>query len=187
MIAPHLPKPCATGRPWAWPMCETRGKPGWKDSIDVRFSLNKIRIGRTFARNHAIAVLLEEDQRSELGSAEQACVFEDRVEYRLQFVRRARNGAQHCRDCSPLFKEFGHLPLQIGLVHVEPRPCARSPAAAALPTVSRKLGQSFKGSRAIPGKTAMTEPAQPAQVCSRGAVLSKVSHLPAFARADFIG
>ena len=113
---------------------------------DVRFSLNKIRIGRTFARNHAIAVLLEEDQRSELGSAEQACVFEDRVEYRLQFVRRARNGAQHCRDCSPLFKEFGHLPLQIGLVHVEPRPCARSPLRPRYRLSAGSWGSHFKGS-----------------------------------------
>jgi hypothetical protein len=41
--------------------------------------------------------------------------------------------------------------------------------------------------RAMPEKTTMTEPAQPAQVCRRGAVLSRFPHLPAFARADFIG
>jgi hypothetical protein len=70
---------------------------------------------------HDETVLLVEDQRSKLCSAEAGGMVKDRLEYGLQCVRRTSDGAQHCRESRPLFKEPGHLPLLIGLVHVDSR------------------------------------------------------------------
>ena len=95
---------------------EARQDTLWKAWIEVRFSLGKIRVRKTCARNHAIAVLLEQDQPSKLCSAEAGGIVNDRVEYWLQCVWRVRDGAQHRRDSRPLFKKLGHLALLIGLM-----------------------------------------------------------------------
>jgi hypothetical protein len=60
-------------------------------------------------RNDTKASFLDKTEGARLCSAQSCCAVEDCLEYGLQVVRRAGDGAQHFRDSHPLCSEFSYL------------------------------------------------------------------------------